>query len=93
MSKVYTHGASHGAIKLSLRRPLWPSNFSLPRDLAKKPDVDCVMDPLRQHIPSINELMHESRVLSLKVTQEKLRELDDALKEFAPSRHVYRDGK
>ena len=33
MSKVYIHGASHGAIKLSLRRSLWPSIFSLPRIL------------------------------------------------------------
>ena len=39
MSKVYIHGPSHGAIKLSLRRSLWPSIFSLPRNLAKKPDV------------------------------------------------------
>ena len=39
MSKVYIHEASHGAIELSRRRPLWPSFFSLPRDLAKKPDV------------------------------------------------------
>ena len=39
MSKVYIHGASHGAIKLSLRRPLLPSTFHLPRNLAKKPDV------------------------------------------------------
>ena len=31
MSKVYIHGPSHGAIKLSLRRSLWPSIYSLPR--------------------------------------------------------------
>lgn len=46
--------------------------------------LDCIMDPLRRHIPGINELMQESRVRTLKVTSRELEYLEDALENCPP---------